>query len=48
MTLKLATSITEQLATGGPSAALAMAGVENRGYNRKPITQVQNYLYPFL
>lgn len=41
MTLKLATSITEQLATGGPSAALAMAGVENRGYNRKPITQVQ-------
>ncbi len=42
MTLKLATSITEQLATGGPSAALAMAGVENRGYNRKEITQIQS------
>lgn len=42
MTLKLATSITEQIAAGGVPAGLAMGGVDNRGYNRKEITQIQS------
>jgi hypothetical protein len=42
MTLKLATSITEQLAAGGAPAGLAMGGFDNRGYNRKEITQIQS------
>ena len=42
MTLKLATSITGALQAGGPAAALAMAGVDHRGYNRKEITQIQS------
>ncbi len=43
MTLKLATSITEQIAAGGvPARSFAMGGVDNRGYNRKEITQIQS------
>lgn len=48
MTGLLVNSVVGALPVGGPTAALAQAGVESRGYNRKEVTQLQTTFTHFI
>ncbi|WP_421682279.1 DUF1302 domain-containing protein [Stutzerimonas urumqiensis] len=48
MTGRLARSVAGAAAVGGVPAALAQAGVEQRGYNRKEVTQLQTTFTHFI